>query len=48
MEKAADAADLYFVAARMADLELQFGQLKSAITMSESALRDEATGKDAS
>jgi len=48
MEKAADAADLHFVAARMADLELQFGQLKSAITMSESALRDEATRKDAS
>jgi len=48
MEKAADGGDLHFVAARMADLELQFGRLRDAIKLSDSALKDETTSKDAS
>jgi PAS domain S-box-containing protein len=35
MEKAADAGDLHFVAARMADLELEFGRLRDAIKASQ-------------
>jgi hypothetical protein len=47
MEKAADAGDLHDVAARMADLELQFGRLRDSIKTSESVLNDETTRKDA-
>ena len=35
MEKAADAGDLHFVTARMADLELEFGRLRGAMTANE-------------